>query len=85
VTQNQANIAYDAAVLDPETTEKGYILTCSTRVIGEGVEIVLGKHEEMYESQYGEFRKDHEDSQKSNQKGGLFGGITSALNLNTEA
>jgi ferredoxin len=85
VTANQDAISYDAAVLDPETTAKGFILTCSTRVTGPGVELVLGQHEGMYDSQYGEFRAGYDESQKDIQKGGLFGGINSALNLNTEA
>ena len=85
VTANIDSVELDAAVLDPETTGKGFILTCSARVKGEGVELTLGQHTNMYDSQYGNFRKDHEDMQKNSQSKGLLGGLNSALNLNTEA
>jgi ferredoxin len=79
-------VKLDAAVFDPETTAKGYILTCSSRVKGDDLVLILNQHAEMYESQYGNFRKDHEESQAKivNNKG-IMGGFKSALNLNTEA
>lgn len=39
-------------VLDDETTEKGFILTCSSRVVGDGLTIKLAAGEDMYESQW---------------------------------
>ena len=90
VMNGKESFELDAAVLDEETTAKGFILTCSSRVTGEGLVLALGVGEDMYESQYGDFRRDHESFQEGGSnddaaKGGLGAGLTAALNLNTEA
>mmetsp|Transcript_5482 Transcript_5482/g.8759 ORF Transcript_5482/g.8759 Transcript_5482/m.8759 type:complete len:184 (-) Transcript_5482:9-560(-) len=65
------NIKLDAAVLDPAVSARGFILTCSSSVVGPGVEMELGKHEEMYDAQYGTFRDDHEAAQKGSKNTGI--------------
>ena len=52
----QENIELEAAVLDPETTKKGFLLSCSARIAGDDVSLLLGVGEDMYEDQFGEFR-----------------------------
>ena len=91
VVQGQSNIELEAAVLDEETTKKGFILTCSSKVNGEGVKLILGQHEKMYDSQYGNFVKDHASFQESGEKsesgrgGGIMDAMNAVLNLNVEA
>eukprot|EP00611_Tribonema_gayanum_P026779 TRINITY_DN6462_c0_g1_i1.p1 TRINITY_DN6462_c0_g1~~TRINITY_DN6462_c0_g1_i1.p1 ORF type:complete len:167 (+),score=40.24 TRINITY_DN6462_c0_g1_i1:43-543(+) len=63
VVQGGDNVHLEAAVLDPEVTAQGFVLTCSATVTGEGVVIQLGAGEAMYEAQYGGFRRDHEAMQ----------------------
>lgn len=81
----QENIELEAAVLDPETTEKGFVLACSAKLKGD-CSLLLGVGEDMYEDQFGQFRKDHESYQEggsnSDKKPGQLDGI---LNLNVEA
>ena len=82
----QESIELEAAVLDPETTEKGFVLACSAKVRGDNISLLLGVGEDMYEDQFGQFRKDHESYQEggsnSDRKPGQLDGI---LNLNVEA
>jgi len=76
----------EAAITDPETTEKGFILSCSARVVGEGVNLILGVGEDMYDSSFGEFRKDHESYQQGGSNGSNKGNIADGIfNLNVEA
>lgn len=85
VLKGRDSIELEAAVLDEETTEKGFILTCSAAVTAPGVELELSVGDDMYESQYGDFRKDHESFQNQGTKSGIAAGLDAALNLNTEA
>ncbi len=82
----QDNVELEAAILDPETTEKGFLLSCSARVAGDGISLLLGVGEEMYEDQFGDFRRDHESYQEggsnSENKSGTLDGI---FNLTVEA
>jgi ferredoxin len=86
VTSGLENVELDAAILDPEVSAQGFVLTCSASIKGEGVELLLGQHENMYEAQYGDYRREHESYQdggsSSQNRGGVLDGI---LNLNTEA
>ncbi|CAM9675528.1 unnamed protein product [Hapterophycus canaliculatus] len=65
VTANLDNVELEAAVLDPEISARGFVLTCSATVAGPGVALELGVGDKMYEAQYGEFRKGHDDAQNS--------------------
>ena len=86
IKAGRESVELEAAILDPDATEKGFVLTCSSRVVGEGVELLLGCADKMYDLHFGEFRADHESFQeKSDNKKGFFGGLDAALNLNTEA
>lgn len=49
VTANLDNVKLEAAVLDPEISAMGFVLTCSATVEGAGVELELGAGEKMYE------------------------------------
>ena len=75
-------IVHEACIMDEDTVEKGLILTCATRFTSEG-SIRLGMSEELYESQYGEFRKDHEDQQAKSRN--ALDSVKSAFNINVEA
>lgn len=48
-TANLDNVQLEAAVLDPEISAMGFVLTCSATVKGDGVELELGAGEKMYE------------------------------------
>ena len=96
VVQGQTNVELEAAVLDEETTKKGFVLTCSSKVKGEGVKLLLRQHEKMYDSQYGNFVKDHASFQESPETlekgssgkkrgGGILDAVNAVLNLNVEA
>ena len=86
LSNQESGIELEAAVTDPETTAKGYVLSCSARVVGEGVNLILGLGEEMYEDAYGDFRRDHESYQQGGANDGKKGGIADGiLNLNVEA
>eukprot|EP00904_Undaria_pinnatifida_P006638 jgi/Undpi1/3103/HiC_scaffold_15.g06477.m1 len=65
VTANLDSVKLEAAVLDPEISAMGFVLTCSATVEGGGVELELGAGDKMYEAQYGDFRKGHDDAQNS--------------------
>jgi len=83
--ESKKNIDYDAAIIDDDAVEKGFLLTCSARAKGP-ITIKLAMGEDMYEEQYGDFRREHESFQEggnnSKQRGSTLDGI---LNLNTEA
>ena len=49
MTANVENISFEAAVLDPAVSAKGFVLTCSATVNGDGVKLELGAGEKMYE------------------------------------
>lgn len=49
VTANLDNVKLEAAVLEPEVSARGFILTCSSTIEGDGVAITLGAGEKMYE------------------------------------
>lgn len=49
MTANLGNVELQAAVLDPETSAKGFVLTCSATIKGPGVEMELGAGEKMYD------------------------------------
>lgn len=49
VTANLGNVALDAAVLDPDISARGFVLTCSATVAGPGVELELGVGDKMYD------------------------------------
>ena len=49
VTANLDKVNLEAAVLDPETSARGFVLTCSATVEGPGVELILGVGDKMYE------------------------------------
>lgn len=49
VTANLDNVKLEAAVLDPEISAMGFVLTCSATVEGDGVKLELGAGEKMYE------------------------------------
>lgn len=53
VTANLDNVKLEAAVLDPEISARGFVLTCSATVEGEGVELELGVGERMYDVSVG--------------------------------
>ncbi|CAM9315640.1 unnamed protein product [Scytosiphon promiscuus] len=65
VTANLDNVKLEAAVLDPDISARGFVLTCSATVAGPGVALELGVGDKMYDAQYGEFRKGHDDAQNS--------------------
>ena len=49
VTANLDSVKLEAAVLDPEISAMGFVLTCSATVEGGGVELELGAGDKMYE------------------------------------
>lgn len=49
VTANLGNVELDAAVLDPDISARGFVLTCSATVAGPGVELILGVGDKMYD------------------------------------
>lgn len=49
VTANLGNVELDAAVLDPDISARGFVLTCSATVAGPGVELELGVGDKMYD------------------------------------
>lgn len=49
VTAKVENVELQAAVLDPEVTARGFVLTCSATVKGPGVALKLGAGDEMYD------------------------------------
>lgn len=49
VTANLGNVKLDAAVLDPDISARGFVLTCSATVAGSGVELELGVGDKMYD------------------------------------
>eukprot|EP00752_Nemacystus_decipiens_P010008 g8923.t1 len=65
VTANLGNVELDAAVLDPDISARGFVLTCSATVAGPGVELELGVGDKMYDAQYGELVQGHNDAQSS--------------------
>lgn len=83
VVQGMNNVELDAAITDEDAIAKGFILSCSARVKGD-ITIKLGVGEDMYEEQFGDFRREHESFQEGNEgkRGNMLDGI---LNLNTEA
>ncbi|CAM9623717.1 unnamed protein product [Chrysoparadoxa australica] len=74
VEKGMESVSLDAAVLDPEVTAKGFILTCSARITGPSVELLSGQNEQMYDAQYGSFREDH-DSMQGTKKPSLLDSI----------
>lgn len=82
VESGMEGIVHEACIMDEDTVKKGLILTCATRFTSEG-SIRLGMSEELYESQYGEFRKDHEDQQSKSRN--ALDSVKSAFNINVEA
>jgi ferredoxin len=82
----QQNIELEAAILDPDTTAKGFVLSCSARIKGAGVSLLLGVGDAMYEDQFGSFRKDHESYQDGGSNAGNRPGqLDGVFNLNVEA
>lgn len=49
VTNNLENVELEAAVLDPDISARGFVLTCSATIRGEGVEMELGVGDKMYD------------------------------------
>lgn len=49
VSANLNNVKLEAAVLDPDISAMGFVLTCSATVDGPGVELELGAGDKMYE------------------------------------
>lgn len=49
VTSNLENVKLEAAVLDPDISARGFVLTCSATIEGTGVELELGVGDKMYE------------------------------------
>lgn len=49
VTANLDNVKLEAAVLDPDISARGFVLTCSSSVSGPGVELEIGVGDKMYE------------------------------------
>lgn len=49
VTANLDNVKLEAAVLDPEISARGFVLTCSATVAGPGVALELGVGDKMYD------------------------------------
>lgn len=50
--------------------EAGFVCTCQCYVTGPGVTIELGKYDEVYESQYGQFEKSYGDLKYANKTPG---------------
>mgnify|MGYP006091541065 CR=1 FL=1 len=76
VIEGRENVELEAAVLDEETTAKGFILTCSSNIKGP-VKMVIGVGDAMYDSQYGDIVKGYDTFQKGgkDEKKGRFGGL----------
>lgn len=49
VTANLDKVKLEAAVLEPEVSARGFVLTCSSTIAGSGVELELGAGDKMYE------------------------------------
>lgn len=49
VTANLDNVKLEAAVLDPDISARGFVLTCSSTVAGPGVELEIGVGDKMYD------------------------------------
>lgn len=49
VTANLDQVKLEAAVLDPDISAMGFVLTCSATIEGPGVELELGAGDKMYE------------------------------------
>lgn len=49
MTANLDNVHLEAAVLDPDISARGFVLTCSATVEGPGVELILGVGDKMYD------------------------------------
>ena len=82
VVEGMNNVELDAAITDENAIARGFILSCSARIKGD-ITIKLGVGEDMYEEQFGDFRREHESFQEDQTKrGNMLDGI---LNLNTEA
>lgn len=49
VTANLDKVKLEAAVLEPEVSARGFVLTCSSTIAGPGVELELGVGDKMYD------------------------------------
>lgn len=49
VSANLDNVELEAAVLDPDISARGFVLTCSSTVVGPGVELEIGVGDKMYD------------------------------------
>ena len=89
VTEGLDNVALQPSVTEEKTTAKGFVLTCASNVTGPGVVLELDQGDAMYDSQYGNFRDDHQAMQTEGAQkkgfGGLVAGLKSAAGINVEA
>ena len=73
MTEGRSNVKLAVNGLGEPQINAGYICTCQGYAAGPGITVALGKYDEVYESQYGQFElsyesdnvKDHKDVKKT--------------------
>jgi hypothetical protein len=60
VTEGRSSVKLAVHGLGEPQIDAGYICTCQGYAVGPGICVALGKYDEVYETQYGQFELSYE-------------------------